>query len=346
MIIALSLVVMAQLGLAQQPSDVEIAGIPTQRRSAQPISCEGCHDLNDIHNVNVRSACRECHASYQAFKSIQLSDGLGPGIKFNHKNHAEAGFECLHCHRQPDSSNRVGARACEQCHQTHVPAARCDQCHITGVNGRLKTRFGHDKLMPNQENFALINHDENFMRQHGYAARMDQKLCDSCHTPDTCATCHLLDARRAAHPADFLRTHALEAKHRVNDCKSCHQPTVFCRDCHVKAGLSIEPGARQFNRTNGRLRFHPKGFSSLPGQATTRVHHAHKARRNLESCASCHQPNDCVACHSAQAAAPLRISPHPRNFRCGSSIEQRARGCLACHNSQQEVLNRCARSGR
>ena len=174
--------------------------------------------------------------------------------------------------------------------------------------------------------------------------RMDQKLCDSCHTPDTR---HAISWMRDGLHIRLISAHPrARAKHRVNDCKSCHQPTVFCRDCHVKAGLSIEPGARQFNRTNGRLRFHPKGFSSLPGQATTRVHHAHKARRNLESCASCHQPNDCVACHSAQAAAPLRISPHPRNFRCGSSIEQRARGCLACHNSQQEVLNRCARSGR
>ena len=62
MIIALSLVVMAQLGPAQQPSDVEIArAFQHNDGPHSEISCEGCHDLNDIHNVNVRSACRECH---------------------------------------------------------------------------------------------------------------------------------------------------------------------------------------------------------------------------------------------------------------------------------------------
>ena len=347
MTVALSLVVMAQLGLPEQPAQGEMTrGFKHSAGPHSDNSCESCHDLNDIHRVNVSSACGACHASSRALAPTQLSSALGSNIKFNHRDHAEAGFECLHCHQQPDDKTEARAQACEQCHQTHATTARCDQCHITGVNGRLKTQFGHNKLMPNQDNFAFINHDKNFMRQHGHAARIQRQLCDSCHTPDTCATCHLLDARRAAHPADFLRTHSLEAKHRINDCNSCHQPTAFCRDCHVRAGLSIEPGVRQFNRTDGRLKFHPAGFSSAPGQTITSAHHAHQARRNLDSCVSCHQPNDCVACHSAQATAPLRISPHPRGFRCGSSVEQRARGCLACHTDKQELLRRCARSGR
>ena len=74
----LSLVVMAQLA-SQQPSDVEIArAFQHNDGPHSEISCEGCRDLNDIHNVNVRSA-RE-YASYQALNRYNYRTVAGHQI--------------------------------------------------------------------------------------------------------------------------------------------------------------------------------------------------------------------------------------------------------------------------
>jgi hypothetical protein len=58
--------------------------------------------------------------------------------------------------------------------------------------------------------------------------------------------------------------------------------------------------------------------------------HSTEARRNLQSCQTCHPEGDvCVQCHSSG-----KVRPHPRSWRStGSNIKDKtnARMCLKCH---------------
>jgi hypothetical protein len=77
----------------------------------------------------------------------------------------------------------------------------------------------------------------------------------------------------------------------------------------------------------------PEGFGGAyhDNESFWILSHAPAARQDLESCVSCHQQTDCLACHSAQSG--LGVSPHGPDFN-GSSINDRNKAmCKLCHIS-------------
>jgi hypothetical protein len=112
---------------------------------------------------------------------------------------------------------------------------------------------------------------------------------------------------------NYVTRHASDAYAREQDCASCHTPEVFCRSCHIQAGSSPDPMASNA--------FHDKWGNWI-------IAHAPLARQSIEACASCHQQNDCLRCHSQ---AGWGISPHGPGFDAERMRDKNPLLCARCH---------------
>jgi hypothetical protein len=279
-----------------------------------------------------------------------------PNLVFDHRAHAARNIGCGQCHGDVE---RVGLatraqlprmRGCLRCHTSDeaTPAGEaksaCDTCHVRalgneagGQAGRIRTRFASGVLMPP----AWLHdaaHDPDFLERHKRIAGADSSFCGSCHREEFCADCH--DGRvrpRGVHPSDYLNMHAAEARLATSRCTSCHREQSFCVQCHQRLGIAMTgPDA-----TQSAFRFHPpkQTWSDLPvGPA----HHAVQARRNLESCVSCHVERDCVGCHAARGIG-AGYDPHGPGFagQCAGAFHRNPRPCLVCHGEGDPVLQTC-----
>jgi hypothetical protein len=118
------------------------------------------------------------------------------------------------------------------------------------------------------------------------------------------------------HRGDYLTRHSIEARSDPVLCQRCHGIS-FCTACHNQE--NVGPGGSNPRRP------HPPGWA-LPGPTS----HAVAARRDIVSCASCHDqgPNsNCVGCHKVggvggnggrSTAWPRRTAP-----RCVSTVTSR-----------------------
>ncbi len=178
------------------------------------------------------------------------------------------------------------------------------------------------------------NHGPFFVKEHRLLAQKAGNNCADCHLQSFCLDCHKGGAiepdlqrgisRRGeymprSHRADFISTHSIKAADDPQSCNRCHQ-AKFCQDCHNKTvnkgRLSIKS-----HRPAGTTQIYDWSFD-----------HAAEARRNLQSCESCHADADvCVRCHFTGGA-----NPHPKNWRSISSKYRdgsKGRTCRKCHIS-------------
>jgi hypothetical protein len=75
---------------------------------------------------------------------------------------------------------------------------------------------------------------------------------------------------------------------------TCHEPQSFCAECHAAGG--------NINQTRFRPASHNvAGFTTI-GRGSGGGLHAEEARRDMESCISCHdvegQDPTCMTCHN------------------------------------------------
>lgn len=94
---------------------------------------------------------------------------------------------------------------------------------------------------------ADIDHDASWMSSHGRAAVRDQRVCELCHRPASCADCH--GAREELKPSvkrgsrfdpatphrgDYLSQHRADGRIDPASCFPCHgrKNDRRCRTCH------------------------------------------------------------------------------------------------------------------
>ncbi len=154
------------------------------------------------------------------------------------------------------------------------------------------------------------------MSAHSNLAATDPGNCATCHTETYCVACHDGPADGGYHPPSFVARHQADAWGRSSECATCHSTAAFCRECHEASGL----GSR------GRLE---AGYHDA--EPLWLIRHGGAARQNLESCASCHQQNDCVQCHGVLGS--YQISPHTADFDAEAAWVRSPRTCIACHTS-------------
>lgn len=174
------------------------------------------------------------------------------------------------------------------------------------------------------------NHDSDFVRSHRTFAGKAESNCSQCHNQSWCLDCHQGGGINAdlstatfgrdyipkSHRSDFVNIHQLKAQDNPQTCYRCHDQK-YCNACHAR-----------FPTGSLRIKSH------LPsGSGQTFIwsgEHASEARRNLQSCQSCHPDGDvCLSCHSASSGG--RINPHPKSFQGGNISSRTSKTCRVCH---------------
>ena len=153
---------------------------------------------------------------------------------------------------------------------------------------------------------VMENHGADFAKEHRRLAQKTGNNCYDCHQQSWCSDCHHggnLEQRLSSsfsrrgevmpetHKADFTSTHAMKAQDDPQSCARCHQTQRFCADCHTKA-LARDPQGFQVKR-------HWPNSVANPDAAWVSFHKA-DAKRNLQTCQTCHpRKSDCSVadCH-------------------------------------------------
>lgn len=264
--------------------------------------CLLCHERGES-----PEDCALCHSDPQSPKPLLARV---PDLSFSHKRHSDAGVECKICHKteNPDISLPKWSE-CSECHE--ISEENCEFCHPK-IGTKEFMPASHSAFWTSKLQVQVVQHD---------------KQCEICHKRESghkglCSSCHREDIPRGdVHDTNYLHVHIVDAKSRRVDCGTCHQKD-FCSSCHNKHEASF-------------FEIHGKGWildKSSPN------FHGKSARRNLESCVSCHDGTSCIGCHSS-------VSPHPEGYRSRVSSEMAIQHrdpsvCLKCHE-REDLCSRC-----
>jgi c(7)-type cytochrome triheme protein len=310
--------------------------------------CDTCHkgvtestDLAARSFLPKEATCLDCHGDKKTSATegecgFCHVDAKNPGTyaarelasRFPHVRHAPPAAECARCHvalsELPAKPGKTAADhdSCFSCHQHEKDyvAGTCDSCHDD------LTRFATAPV-------ASFSHAGDFLRTHGEQARTSAATCANCHDQTMCAECHSKTVServevkfpedvvsRFIHRGDFVSRHHIEARADSQACGRCHGQS-FCDSCHTANNLTARaPDPRSP---------HPGGWS-LPGAADF---HGDAARRDIASCASCHDQgaaSNCVDCHKVGG---IGGNPHPASWLSRHETSEIASNgmCLACH---------------
>jgi hypothetical protein len=248
-------------------------------------------------------------------------------IIFDHDQHLAIPSirgQCVGCHAGVVDPARTSIPSMSQCfgcheHQREWDAGQCTPCH---AQADLR------KSLPR----TFLRHDQNFAQRHGSLALEQQRLCQACHTQADCESCHdsvqglsiekrmpeRVD-RNFVHRGDFLSVHAIEAQAEPSRCLRCHEQKS-CDGCHAARGVS---GAL----VNGRNP-HPPGWVGVNTRSLD--FHGRAARRDIVSCAGCHDQGpatNCIPCHRVGGPGG---NPHPAgHWPSASSLNEGM--CRYCH---------------
>lgn len=283
------------------------AGAPTSE-NANDLMLPKQAQCAECHSAEVESDCMFCHTvadKYEPYAAPKRE------VRFSHKQHIETSqLECAACHAGIEASEKPSLTflplmsSCNSCHNDVKVTNACESCHTQP-----------ETLLP-------VSHQQaNWAKEHKRLVRIEglSNDCAVCHSDNFCQACHAevttqftrgsrtrsvaenrpsLSGSQAlvkprVHDLNFVFTHALDLRSKQADCHSCHNQQTFCTDCHTRnqdAGF-----AAPFPLSHRAADFVRLGKGSGGGQ------HAVLARRDMESCASCHDVEGrdpvCVTCH-------------------------------------------------
>lgn len=273
-------------------------------------------------------------------------------LRYSHARHLREDVGCLDCHPGVDEgaprSTALATHArCVRCHDT-ADRGRCGACHLRPDQARKPVReasgifFGHREHLPRVEGDCMRCHAEVAAAKALGAIRPGMETCTGdCHRPalaeTRCELCHadlsryrLESIRFMAHGANYERRHGPAARAAADACARCHERT-FCSDCHAStAPLPAE--VRHAERAT-RSYIHPAPYEAI---------HAIDARAQRDTCASCHRPSFCRACHATVGLSSLsseRPAPHPSGWLDpmspsfhGLEARRAIATCAGCHD--------------
>lgn len=305
------------------------------------LACPSCHqgtaDKGEHWARPPVKVCVGCHKTEPAKQVLPERPTFAPKpaayeIVFSHDKHLEMDEvkgQCVHCHAGAVSSTPgklifPPMATCLNCHehQEQFVANQCAPCHPSAAVRTLKP-------------VTFLPHDTAWMKRHGQFVRTDAQACSACHAQTQCDACH--DAtqtvrveqrnpdaigREFVHRFDFMSRHPIEAKSQPGMCSSCHSKNE-CDACHTKRGVS---GGNDFGRNP-----HPMNWAAGNGASSNL--HGREARRDIASCAACHDQGpatNCIRCHKVGGFGG---SPHPPGWQSTQAPSSVA--CTACHGGMR-----------
>lgn len=296
------------------------------------LSCSTCHAPSQqgrVAKLPERALCDQCHQDAQAQTTkVLAAQPVRPygDILFDHASHLAMGGisgQCVVCHGGvvgKGDDNLPPMSACFTCHEHEQQweRAECTPCHH---------RSDLEKTLPR----TFLHHDASFLRDHGSFAVSQEQMCKSCHAQNDCQKCHdatqMISVQQRmpekfetmqVHPGDFMVRHPIEAASQAASCMRCHEPSS-CDACHVERGVSG-------NAIDARNP-HPPGW--VGSNYASKDFHGRAARRDLLSCAGCHEAGpatNCIRCHKVGAYGG---NPHPGGWRSARGKGETM--CSYCH---------------
>jgi c(7)-type cytochrome triheme protein len=306
-------------------------------------NCESCHDVKD------EKTCTLCHYE-NVYKKLEPA---GRNLIFSHKFHIDKGKQCTDCHSGLENVKYASdspatypvMEKCAGCHDKKTATNNCEACHTNLTTLTPKTHL-----------------NSNFLNEHKVVSESGNNTnnCMMCHSDNFCQACHSVSnykgentpknfyapyytkesgvrTDRASlqkltnmHTLNYKFTHALDANQRSFECKTCHDPVEFCTSCHQNGG-NLQTGFLPKSHTQPN--FTTFGVNSGGGL------HSELAKRDIESCESCHtiQGGDpvCVRCHFDNNGIK---GTHPKTHKAGflhdeHGIWHNTHGavCYVCH---------------
>jgi hypothetical protein len=323
---------------------------PMQVRRAVVASCFTCHGIQASHFEAPDTACATCHLPLaQAVQLTNQSIGNFPAPA----SHREPGFAAGQ-HGKLARAIRPVAASCATCHAQDF----CAQCHVNAPEVPAIQALARDprSLAIRAKLEVPPSHaDPAFLHQHGQQVRKRPVTCATCHTQESCLTCHAgspasvnaipagapgrgkgaqIERRRPdSHGLDFTKTHAAPASARPQSCAACHARPA-CLECHRPSAADPPPG------------YHPAGFLTT---------HPVAAYSRESSCSECHnQAQFCTNCHVSAGLVPtgqLRgVGFHDAKqaflLNHGQAARQSLETCVGCHAERDCLTCHSAVGGR
>ncbi|HEX9241936.1 MAG TPA: cytochrome c3 family protein [Anaeromyxobacter sp.] len=304
------------------------------------VACAACHDVASakkldpaVRHVGVPSGasrqkpCSDCHDKDP--KAVPSRPARDHRLTFSHADHLKLVKDCRSCHQKlPEQGDLVAAAppmaACTACHyhQREFAEARCTPCHTDLKAFKPETAFRHEGQWLNAHGQLAKPSAESCAQCH------DQTYCTACHSPATAATRIEVQFpervdRSFVHRGNYVGRHTVEAQASPSSCRRCHG-SGFCDACHTANGFS----ASAVTGTLVRPLSHTAAF--VAGG------HKNDARRDISSCAACHDQQGaqqtCVGCHATGGTGG---NPHPKKFLDKHDAGDRSRNamCRTCHKS-------------
>ena len=333
--------------VADKPAAPEPAYVfPHSPHVDADVACTACHPIDKAtklegpfrhvklpDKISKTPPCADCHDTEP---KLSLPLRTTPfRLRFDHAAHLpRVKGNCKLCHVPPekgDTAVKVPPMAtCTGCHQHQqdFDTARCIPCHVDLKGYKPEGTF---------------KHAGEWLRQHAALARPSGETCAACHDQTYCAECHSPTTtpsrpsivypervdRTFIHRGDYVGRHMIEAGAAPASCRRCHG-SAFCEDCHTQQGLT--KFAEAFRRPASHDQ--PNWAIASGGKPA----HAPAARRDIVSCAGCHDQGaqaTCVGCHQVGGVAG-NVAPHPKKFLSAHDAEDRKHNsmCAACHHGQ------------
>jgi hypothetical protein len=307
-----------------------------------PQRCFDCHDAHPASEHFVDAQCVVCHVP---LAESELPPGRVAALPVP-DTHLRDDFLSL-------THGELAMGATQACVTCHVQE-QCTSCHVAVLPGspiaEVPAAAGRVAVTPLAVRYPLpASHlDPNWERLHGHAA--SPAACATCHTQDSCTSCHLAPlppaiaalprardvsasgaaiARRApeSHASPFFATrHGPLAVARPQTCATCHERRRFCADCH-------EPGT---------------GSALAAGSDDADAYRYLAAISALAAAASDTPPALPAREPPATAAARGSRGFHPPNYVLRHSAEAFGRrlDCSSCHNTQRFCRDCHLQAGR
>ncbi len=328
-------------------------------RNAVVDQCIACHGFTAPHVDLPAAACATCHVTLPEAPGLTRDDIA----RFPRPRSHTAPDFVLGGHGKeakganPAGTSRAIAASCATCHAQNF----CIACHVDAPESPSIQALATDARSPAYAHAlpAPPGHaSPAFLRTHGRASRRANATCATCHTQQSCTTCHvgvpsraiaalstggpgrasgaqLVRRRPSSHTAEFRERHGAEATARQTTCETCHV-RAMCLDCHRPdvAGRSEggqQPGEATQSGSARRSGYHPRAFLTR---------HPSSAYAREANCSDCHNPAQfCQSCHQQSGlVAKSRVGQRGyhdafRGFSLGhgQAARQSLESCASCH---------------
>ena len=294
-------------GIACQDCHTKATNSESAKDNLNPTmdDCAACHDVKDEKNCNL------CHYDgvYKKFKTPKTE------LIFSHKHHiVDEKMQCMDCHKDLDkvkfskesAAGFPNMETCYSCHNMQKASNNCESCHSNLTNlkpqNHLKVNFLNEHTVTdasNSKNNCMMCHSDNFCQVcHSPVGFNGNNSKDNFYAPyytkEGAVRIDRADLQKLTtmHTLNYKFTHGLDANQKSFECKTCHDVQNFCVQCHQDGGELITG----FTPTSHQI----PNFTTI-GVNTGGGLHSELARKDIESCQSCHdvQGSDpvCIQCH-------------------------------------------------